>query len=167
MIIRATAKLLKTSKIQPIKNSDKPNTNLPGEWYASLVSMGRPGKLTIHFLHYPSMITILIPGKSLNKALKLLPFRCESLLNRINCPSLINKFQLNQPPQTYTTNSRSMLAHMTQIKFTLEIHLSEAMTDEEIDWDKLEDIYANYLLTRNKAYFKPIELLKNLLLDKD
>jgi len=159
MIIRTTAKLLKTSKIQAIKNSDESNTNLPGEWYASLVSMGRPGKLAIHFLHYPSMLTILIPGKSLNKALKILPLRCESLLNRLNFSSLINIFQLNQPPQVFTTNSRSILAHITQIKFSLEIHLSEAKSDDEIDWDKLEEIYAEYILSRNKIYVKPIEIL--------
>jgi len=162
MIIRATAKLLKTSRISPVKNSNDPRAELPGEWYSGLVSMGRPGKLAIHFLHYPTMISIIVPGRSLNKALKILPQRCESLLKRLDFSSLSPQFKLNSETQVFTTNSRSMLSHMTQMKFNLEAHLSEAKFDEEIDWEILEDYFTDYLFTRHNDYTTAREVLTNI-----
>jgi len=162
MIIRATAKLLKTSKITTVKNSDELKAEWPGEWYSGLVSMGRPGKLAIHFLHYPTMISIIVPGKSLNKALKVLPLRCEALLRRLDFSTLRYKFHLNSEPQIFTTNSRSMLSHMTQMKFNLEAHLSEAKFDEEIDWERLEDYFTNYLFTRHNDYTTAREILTSI-----
>ncbi|WP_062128658.1 hypothetical protein [Geofilum rubicundum] len=38
MIISGTAKILNTSGIQPVKNSEEITDALPGEWYAGLVS---------------------------------------------------------------------------------------------------------------------------------
>lgn len=49
MIIRGTNKLLRTSGIKPVKNTDEITQELPGEWYAGLVSTGKQGKLAIHF----------------------------------------------------------------------------------------------------------------------
>jgi hypothetical protein len=72
MIIRATKKLLNISGITSVKNSNDPNNIMPGEWYASIVSLQQPGKLAVHFLHYPTFISILIPGKSLNKVISQL-----------------------------------------------------------------------------------------------
>jgi len=45
MIIRATKKLLNVSGIEGIQNTDPLIDSLPGEWYATLVSMKTPGKL--------------------------------------------------------------------------------------------------------------------------
>jgi hypothetical protein len=163
MIIRATVKLLKISKIPAIKNNSNLETGLSGEWYSNLVSMGQPRKLAIHFLHQPTMISIIIPGKSLNKALKLLPQKCVSLLNRQGFSSLISSFNLNSESQIFTTNSRSMLAYMTQIKFSLEINLSELNNYDESDFNKIEDDYLHYIFTRDNAYYKPIEILTDTL----
>ena len=83
MIIRATKKLLNTSGIKPVKNVNESDAPLPGEWYAGLVSTGRQGKLLIHFLHSSTKLSILCPGKSLNKALPVFPERLEQLLRRL------------------------------------------------------------------------------------
>ena len=74
MIIRATTKLLTIARIKPVKLEASINGPLPGEWYASLLSTGRKGGSVIHFLHNPTMISILVMGRSLNKALDVLPF---------------------------------------------------------------------------------------------
>lgn len=162
MIIRATNKLLKTSGIKPIKNSDELLPDLPGEWYAGLISMGRPGKLTIHFLHHPTMISVLIPGKSLKKALKLFPDRVKNLLKRNGYSKLLFQFQLRTGFEVYSTNSRSMLSHMTQLSYNIEYHFALAETTEDIDWDYIEDVHFDHLHSKNKKHFRSKDILDGL-----
>jgi len=89
MIIRATKKLLNTSGIKPEKNLHESDTPLPGEWYAGLVSTGKQGKMLIHFLHTSTILSILCPGKSLNKALQVFPNRVERLLQRLDSSKIV------------------------------------------------------------------------------
>lgn len=166
MIIRATNKLLNISRIKPIKNQNDLLDKLPGEWYANIVSMNWPGKFAVHFLHYPTYISILVPGKSLNKVIPFLPDRVSSLLKRIGFSKLEPQFQLDSKLEIFATNSRSMLAHMNQIRYNIEFHLALAETIETIDFDKIEDIHLNYLFgTASKPgkYAKPKYLLNNFL----
>jgi hypothetical protein len=72
MIIRATAKLHNIARLKPVKNDSEITGSLPGEWYASLLSTGRKGGAAIHFLHNPTMISIVVLGRSLTKALHVL-----------------------------------------------------------------------------------------------
>ena len=164
MIIRATKKLLNTSGIKSIKNLTEPVSALPGEWYAGLVPTGIPGKMVIHFLHYPTKISIFCQGKSLNKALPELPGRIEQLLKRMGFSKLIFQFQLHSETEVYATNNRSMLSYMNQIKFALEyrFHLEEIF--EEINFEELEDHYGDWIFSSkgSKKYEKPTEILKNL-----
>lgn len=165
MIIRATAKLLKLSGIKAVKNEKELAPVLPGEWYANLLSMNRSGKLATHFLHYPTKISIIIPGKSLNKTLPILPERVADLLKRQGFSALIPKFQLQEPPVVFATNSRSMLAHMNQLRYNLEYHLAMPETIEAINYAEIEDGHLDWLFTRNgKAgdYEKPLEILDGL-----
>ena len=80
MIIRATTNLLSIARIKPVKMEASIAGPLPGEWYASLLSTGRKGGSVIHFLHHPTLITILVMGRSLNKALDVLPVREDKYL---------------------------------------------------------------------------------------
>lgn len=165
MVIRATAKLLKLSGIKAVKNEKELFPVLPGEWYANLLSLNRPGKLATHFLHYPTKISIIIPGKSLNKTLLLLPQRVADLLERQGFSVLMPKFQLQEPPLVFATNSRSMLAHMNQLRYNLEYHLAMPETIEAINYNEIEDTHLDWLFTKNgKAgdYEKPLEILAAL-----
>jgi len=166
MIIRATKKLLNISRIEPIKGTTEPVDDLPGEWYASLVSMGRPGKLSIHFLHHPTLITVLIPGKSLTQALLSLSGRASSLLRRQGFAALEPFFQLVSKPQILATNSRTMLGYMNTMKLSLEIHFVRADSLDEIDFSYLEDIHFEYLfgckLSQGK-YIRPGEILSEMI----
>jgi hypothetical protein len=166
MIIRATNKLLNNSGIKPIKNLSDPIDRLPGEWYAATISMLRPGKIAVHFLHYPTFITILIPGKSLNKVIPLLPDRTSSLLKRNGYSKLEFLFQLYSKPEIFATNSRSMLAHMNQIRYNIEYHFAVAESIESIDYDKIEDIHLDYLfgnISRPSKFVTSLNLLDDLL----
>lgn len=169
MIIRATAKLLTIARIKPVKMEASINGPLPGEWYASLLSTGRKGGSVIHFLHHPTMISILVLGRSLNKALDVLPVRVHALLSRNGFSDLAQGFELFTIPKIVTTNSRSFLASMTQIKFDLEYNLAllEELDPSEIN--RLEDLYLKYLFggkiakAESEDYIRPVDQLKKLL----
>jgi hypothetical protein len=165
MIIRATKKLLNISGLDPIKNLNDPDKEMPGEWYASTISLQQPGKLAVHFLHYPTFISILIPGKSINKVIPFLKPRTSALLKRVGYSNLEPKFQLDSKPEIFATNSRSILAHINQLKFNLEYHISLVDTIESIDFDELEDIHFDSLFTDKsspRGYITPKNILDNL-----
>jgi hypothetical protein len=164
MIIRATKKLLNTSGIKPVKNLNELNAPLPGEWYAGLLSTGRQGKMLIHFLHSSTKLSILCPGKSLNKALPVFPERLEQLLRRLGYSKLVFQFQLHTKKEIYTTNSRSMLSHMTQLKYAIDYSIALAETFEDIDYDVIEDSLSDMLLSSmgSGRYKKPTDILQRL-----
>ena len=162
MKIRATKKLLNISGIKAMTDKTGPVMTLPGEWYAGPVSLMRPGKLAILFLHHPTYISIILPGKSLNKLLPQLPSRVSKYLKRNGFEKLEPYFQLDSLPEVFSTNSRSMLAHINQIKFDLEYHFAMAETIEDINYNRLEDIYFDYLFGgRNieNKYIRPMDVL--------
>jgi hypothetical protein len=169
MIIRATKKLLNTSGINSIKNLNEPNKNMPGEWYASTISLQQPGKLAVHFLHYPTFISILIPGKSLNKVILLLRQRTTALLKRLGYSDLIPRFQLDTKPEIFATNSRSILGHINQVKFNIEYHIALAETIDSIDYDRIEDIHFDSIFTDKLSpggFITPKKILDNMLMKK-
>lgn len=162
MIIRATKKLLNTSGIKPAKNLKELDAPLPGEWYAGLVSTGRQGKMLVHFLHSPTKLSILCPDKSLNKALQVLPDRLEMLLGRLGCSKLIFQFQMRTKAEIFTTNSRSMLAYMNQMKYAIEysVVITEKLSD--INYCEIEDLLSDILLSSGgpRKYEKPTDTLQ-------
>lgn len=167
MKIRATNKLLNISGIKPIKDQSEPVNSLPGEWYAGTVSLLRPGKLAVHFIHYPTYISIIIPGKSLNKLIPLLPERVSAYLKRHGYAKLDASFQLNTNPEILATNSRSMLGHMNQIKYELEYHFARAYSVDEIEYEHIEDLYFDYLFggkDKPNKYLKPKDILTKFLM---
>ena len=164
MIIRATKKLLNTSGIKPEKNLHESDIILPGEWYAGLVPTGKQRKMLIHFLHTSTKLSILCPGKSLNKALQIFPSRVELLLGRLGSSKLVFQFQLHTKPEIYTTSSRSMLSHMTQLKYAIDYSIVLAETFEDIDYDEIEDSLNDMLLSskESRKYEKPTDILWKL-----
>ena len=164
MIVRATKKLLNTSGIKLVKNLNESNVLLPGEWYAGLVSTGRQGKMLIHFFHSSTKLSILCPGKSLNKALPVFPERLEQLLRRLGYSRLIFQFQVHTKPEIYATNSRSMLAHMNQMKYAIEYSVALAEGFKDINYDDIEDLLCDMLLSSHGPgkYEKPTDILLNL-----
>src|SRR6056297_2703852 len=95
MIIKATKKLLNISKIEPKECPIEIIDKFPGEWYANLISQLIPGKFVIHFLHNPTYISVLVPGKSIRKASEILPSRANSLLLRHGFQNIIDKYSFN------------------------------------------------------------------------
>ena len=166
MIIRATNKLLYIARIESVKNESIILSSLPGEWYASFLLTGRSGFHAIHFLHNPTMISIIILGKSLTKALQILPLRVESFLDRNGYQELKTRFQLDTKIEVYSTNSRNILANMNQMKFNLEYHLAMTESLDSSDIENIEDMQLSNIIGGKIAegkYIMPKEKLKKLL----
>ena len=145
MIIRATTKVLKLSKLQPKTNNSDFKDSLPGEWYANIFSLGKPGKLGIYFVHQPTKITIILPERSKKKAIEKLSGRVEGYLRRHGHLDLFPQFKLDMSTvDIFTTNSKSVLGHMNNIKWDIEYHCYQAERVEDIDFDWLEDIFYDY-----------------------
>jgi hypothetical protein len=169
MIIRATIKLHNISRISAIKNTSAITDSLPGEWYATLISTGRTGGLGILFLHNPTMMTVVTLGKSIKKAIKELPLRATSLLIRNGYKDLTPEFQLDTTPEIYSTNCRSILANMNQIRFSLEYSLALSEELEEEDIARVEDLFLNNIVGGKIAkgeYMVPKTILMELLENK-
>ena len=78
-----------------------------------LISLGKPGKFVQHFLHNGTMISIIAPGKSLNKTIPIFKQRLIGFLNRHGYSALIDKFVIDNNIVIYTIKSRSMLGLLT------------------------------------------------------
>ena len=165
MKVRATAKVLNISKIKPIADDSPTIQSMPGEWYAGVLSLFQPGKLAIHFLHTPTYISIIIPGKSIHKAIPLLPERIEKFLKRTGFESIIPQYQIGTTPEIFKTNNKSMLGYLNQMKLEIECLLTYRYPPGEIDFDDLENNYMRYLF-RGKlvgsSFTSPYQILTKL-----
>jgi hypothetical protein len=165
MIIRATIKLLKIARVSPVKNESSISGALPGEWYSSLLNTGRNGVYAIHFLHNPTMISIIVLSKSLTRALEVLPLRVSAYLIRNGFSELVPGFGFDSQHKIYTTNSRNILANMTQMKYDIEYNLAVSEMLDSTDIDRIEDLFLRYILggkIANGKYIMPVDQLFEL-----
>lgn len=165
MIVRATKKLLNTSGIDAVKKLDDTGDPFPGEWYAGLVPTGIPGKMVIHFLHTSTKLSMLCPGKSLNKVLPVFPERLSQLLQRLGFSPLFFQFQTQAKTEIYATDNRSMLGNMIQMKYLIQYHIALAEKFELVDFDGIEDLLSKTIVRTGKKrgeYVIPARLLKEL-----
>ena len=67
-------------------------------------------------------------------------------------------------PKIYTTSSRSMLAHMNQMRYAIEYSVAIARGFDEINIGDIEDALSGMLISSkdSKGYKKPIEILQRL-----
>ena len=168
MIIRATSKVLKLSKIKPETNINELKDSLPGEWYANIFSLGRPGKLGIYFVHHPTKITIILPERSIKKAIEKLSERVERYLQRHGHIDLFPQFKLERSTNDiFTSNSKSVLGHMNTIKWDIEYHCYQAESIEDIDFDWIEDIFYDYFFRTKEmkgGFLSTEKILKEIII---
>jgi hypothetical protein len=157
MKIRATKKLLNIARIQETKDLSPLMDKMPGEWYSDLVSMGMPGKFAIHFLHAPTLVSVIITEKSLNKAIKELPDHLTSLLKRHGFSKILPEYQISSKPEIFSTNSRSKLGYMNDMSYTIEHHLVRQRPIIEIEDIELENLFRGKL--GRGGYITPKQIL--------
>lgn len=93
IIVRATQKLLNTQRIKPSmldKNVLAPK--IFNEWYANIITSSFRGKSLVFYTHEPSLLTIVVSGKTIQKTYPEFVARLSKLLNRFSFPeSFINE----------------------------------------------------------------------------
>ena len=150
MIIRATQYLYRLSGVPSDKNTEEPSSPFPGEWYANFVERFDGRYNAIHFLHNPTRISVLVPGPFLDQSIAGLRDRATALLMRKGYGRLLFQYELLSPPVFYSTNSRSILANMNQMRYNIEYQLSMPETIDEINLDEIEDHQLKYLCTTGR-----------------
>lgn len=151
MIFRATKKVLNLNKIKPPKNDSRLNDSLPGEWYVDLISLGRPGKFALHYLHHPTKIVIITQGRSLNKTKQEFKIRLVNYLRRHGYSILIPEFDIESELAIYPTNDKGMIAVMNGIKWNSEHHCINSRSIESINYNWIEDISIDNLFKTKKT----------------
>ena len=147
MKIRATSKLLKISRITPEVDDSSTSESMPGEWFAQQISLGETGKIGIHFLHYPTYISVIVTTKSLNRGLDLLRDKVVDFLKRNDFDFLLERFQLDTSITILKNNNRSVRSHQTQMKKIIEYQTA----DGSFSLENTEDFLMNYLLGSSKT----------------
>ncbi|RNI40184.1 hypothetical protein EFY79_02495 [Hanamia caeni] len=70
IILHAVQKPLNTSRLPPVMYISAPSENQHmHSWYAKLLSTGFAGKQLVMYVHDPSLLLVLAPGKSINTTL--------------------------------------------------------------------------------------------------
>ena len=164
MIIRATHKTLNVAGLKVPKGSPIEITEMPGEWTAGLVSLGSPGKMAINYVHNTTRISVLINGKSINKTNTQLFEKVSNYLTRFGYSDLIQIFELNTPIEIYGSANKSVLAHMNELRRNLGYQFNRFSTAESLDFNRIEDIYFEYLF-RIKSNGNNFHSTKKILAD--
>lgn len=160
-IIRATQKLLNTSRIKPSPDSSDFPINF--EWHAHITSTTFRGKLAVIYVHSITKVAVIISGKTIKNTSSILPQRLEALLNRHGIDQdqklkLIPKGE----PTILKTNSKSVLGYINEFNLMLNHWFCEYPSFESIDYNLLEDYLIKYPLGSKEQYSTPLKLIQNL-----
>lgn len=164
MIIRATHKTLNVAGLKVPKESPIENLQMPGEWTAGLVSLGKPGKMAVNYVHNITRISVLIKGKSINKTNSQLIDKVNDYLTRFGHSDLIPLFELSIPIEIYDSANKSVLGHMNELRRNFEYQFDRFSTAETFDFKSIEDLYFDYLF-RIKSKGNNFYSTKNILAD--
>ncbi len=165
MIIRATHKTLNVAGLKAPKESPIENTEMPGEWTAGLVSLGKPGKMAVNYVHNITRISVLINGKSINKTNSQLIDKVSDYLTRFGYSDLIPLFQLSSQIEIYGSTNKSVLGHMNELRRNFEYQFDRFSTAETLDLKNIEDLYFEYLFrikSRGKSFYSTKSILADL-----
>jgi hypothetical protein len=169
LLIHPTRKVANIARIAPVeKGADTPVPGLLNEWYVDLAGLGAPGKAVLLFVHRTTYVPVVVPGRSLKKALPVFLERLERLLNRQDIPrEIIDKiFSGFSTVQFRHTNDRKTLGIINQYKYTLWVTFAVRLNIETFSrWEKLEDELLDYLHKprEGRDYVMPAREMKKLL----
>ncbi len=174
-IIRATQKLLKSSRIKPQPapeiNSAKEEV---GVWFAQLVSSSFPGKFYVLYVHKPSMICILVPGKTIQSTFQNYNVRLMMLLKRFSYPDPFIDYMLKHTVNPYVvckTNDRKLLAYMNGLVVYLKDRFYTYDEYDSIDLDLEENLLMTYPYSvgnkSNQHYFTSEDYWNNFFAEKN
>ena len=149
IILHAVQKLLNTSRLQPVMYISAPSENqYMHSWYAKLVSTGFAGKQLVMYVHEPSLLLVLAPGKSINTTLPVFYKRLPLLLERNHFKPEFVEHEMPLVQEGYViskTNSRAMLGRMNSISYNIEAMCRMLPFYNSINLDEIEDDYLDWI----------------------
>lgn len=166
MIIRATKKVLNLNRIKPVKKDLELSNGLPGEWFVDIVSLGEQGKFALLYIHNPTRISVIVPGRSIKKGINSFQERVTDYLTRFGYEKLIPYYELDSKPEILATNNRSVLGHLNQIKWDVEYRSATASDKDKIDFTRIENLFIDFLFTTKATgskYLRVREILDDYL----
>jgi Domain of unknown function (DUF6933) len=151
IIVYAAQKLLNTSGLKlPMYVSEPSEGQQLHAWYSKLLPTGFAGRMLVMYVHQPSLLLVLVPGKSVNTTLPSFFSRLSRLLHRNNFNREFIDREMQLVLQGYVisrTNSRSMLANMNAITVNIETTGIASPSHLQVNLDTIEDKYLDLLKT--------------------
>ena len=159
--LHAVRKLLNIGRIKSeLLVTGKTEGQLMHDWYVTSTGTRWPGKTVVVYFHEPSLMMVIVPGRSVDTTYPRFRARLRALLERKGFPSgfIERETSLMETHVTGKTSNRSMLSSINQALFAFECHLREFESFDEVDFDWLEDLQMENLhSSANRDYETPIE----------
>ena len=158
--VHCTKKLLNTSRLEgPLLITSKAETQLMHDWYLTLSGSGFAGKFFVVYCHQLSLLTIIVPGKTIKKTFDEFKIRLLNLLTRFEFPKYFIDLEkkLTEEYVVGKTNSRSMLAHLNEINYHNEWRFKKFVSYDTIDLVAIENMIMDmlYSIKGEKEYNTP------------
>jgi len=169
IIVRATQKLINNQRLKPeMIDQSFENKIVLGEWYANTITSSFKGKSLVIYVHQPSLITVVIVGKTIKKTFPEFTKRLLNLLTRFSFPaSFITEQMIAFENSIITkTDSRKMLGFMNSITDHLISRMYTYENFEDIDLEEEENILMNFV-HGSKNTFMPVTYWGNYFIGED
>jgi hypothetical protein len=169
IIVRATQKVLNAQRLKP--STIDSNENLLGvfnEWYVNTITSSFRGKSLVIYTHNPSLLTIVITGKTIKKTYPEFVVRLSKLLNRFSFPESFIKanLALTEEHIITKTESKKMLGFMNSSAEHLIARMYRYQSFDEIDFDEEENILMD-MIHGSTNFFTPMQYWGNYFLGED
>jgi hypothetical protein len=158
----ATQKLLNTSRIKPVLHISQaaPDQRMHN-WYVVMCGSGFAGKMLLLYVHEPSLLTVVVKGKTIATTIAAFRHQLEQLLHRHNFPSNFIATEMSHGSDYVIskTSNKSMLARINQMVYQVTSYNYRYFSYDDIDTTKYEDIFMGWLHTSkgHKGYHTPLE----------
>lgn len=164
--LHCTKKLLNTSRLAgPLLITAKAESQLMHDWYVTLSGSGFAGKIFVVYCHQPSLLTIIVPGKTIKKTFDEFKIRLLNLLTRFEFPKYFIDLEMKLTEEFVVgkTNSRSMLAYLNEINYHNEWRFKIFSSYDTIDLVAVENMIMSmlYSVKGEKDYKTPTEYWEN------
>lgn len=130
-------------------------------WYVVICGSGFAGKMLLLYVHEPSLLTVVVKGKTIATTIAAFRHQLEQLLHRHNFPSNFIATEMSHGSDYVIskTSNKSMLARINQMVYQVTSYNYRYSSYDEIDTTKYEDIFMGWLHTSkgHKGYHTPLE----------
>jgi len=157
----ATMKLLNTSRINSVLYLSEPAAGQQlHNWYVALCGSGFPGKFLLLYVHEPSLLTVMVKGKTIATTINNFRSQLEQLLLRHKFPPAFIEKEISCADDYVIgkTSSKSMLAHINQMILQVTSFNLRYAGYDEISTTFHEDLFMDWMYKSRdqKGYQTPM-----------